>query len=163
MGKSEIWSGGCVDMGINKPLVSIVSPVYNAEAFVGRMLSSVLSQTYWNIEMICVDDGSEDNTEAVIKSFTDAFAEKNMRLIYLRQEHGGQTRAVSAGLQLVNGEYLSWLDSDDYYLPGKLTAQMRYLREHPKCEIVFTLHEKGKNYLQLYLPNRSALVLKLHA
>ncbi len=123
-------------MGINKPLVSIVSPVYNAEAFVGRMLSSVLSQTYWNIEMICVDDGSEDNTEAVIKSFTDAFAEKNMRLIYLRQEHGGQTRAVSAGLQLVNGEYLSWLDSDDFITEQSIEAKLSALMANKEYDIV---------------------------
>ncbi len=112
------------------PLVSIVSPVYNAELFVGRMLSSILSQTYRNIEMICVDDGSEDNTEAAIKSFAGVFAEKNMRLIYLRQEHGGQTRAVSAGLKLANGEYLSWVDSDDFITENSIATKLSALTEN---------------------------------
>jgi glycosyltransferase involved in cell wall biosynthesis len=114
------------------PLVSIVSPVYNGEKFVGRMLKSILAQTYPNIEMICADDGSEDGTEAVVKSFAGAFDEKGMRLVYVKQEHGGQTRAVNTALKLANGEYLSWVDSDDYLTAESVEKKLRVLRDNPQ-------------------------------
>jgi len=107
-------AGNTQNRPLSCPLVSIVSPVYNAEKFVGRMLSSVLSQSYQHIEMICVDDGSVDSTEEVIKSFVGLFEERNMRLVYAGQPHGGQTSAVNTGLKLANGEFLSWVDSDDF-------------------------------------------------
>lgn len=111
----------------NKPLVSIVSPVFNGEQFVGRMLSSVLLQSYPNIEMICVDDGSEDRTEEAVLSFSSAFSEKNMRLVYTKQSHKGQTAAINCGLKLVNGEYLSWVDSDDMLVPSSIEAKLSAL------------------------------------
>lgn len=111
----------------HKPLVSIVSPVFNGEKFVGRMLASVLSQSYPNIEMICVDDGSEDGTEKAVLSFSSAFREKNMRLVYTRQPHKGQAAAINCGLKLVNGEYLSWVDSDDFLVPSSIEAKLSAL------------------------------------
>lgn len=111
----------------NKPLVSIVSPVFNGEQFVSRMLSSILLQSYPNIEMICVDDGSEDETEKVVLSFASAFSEKNMQLVYTKQPHKGQTAAMNSGLKLVNGEYLSWVDSDDFLVPTSIETKLSAL------------------------------------
>jgi glycosyltransferase involved in cell wall biosynthesis len=135
-------------MGMNNmPLVSIVSPVYNGEKFVGRMLKSILAQTYSNIELICVDDGSADKTEAVIKSFTDAFCAKGMKLVYAGQEHGGQTRAVNTALKLVNGEYLSWVDSDDYLTEDSVEKKLRALQNNSQYGVVtsdfFVVDESG--------------------
>ena len=120
----------------NKPLVSIVSPVFNGEQFVGRMLSSVLLQSYPNIEMICVDDGSEDGTEKAVLSFASAFREKNMRLVYTKQPHKGQTAAVNSGLKLVNGEYLSWVDSDDFLTPSSIEVKLSALIANRDYDVV---------------------------
>ena len=134
-----------MDINRNKPLVSIVSPVYNAEEYVGRMLSSLLAQSYRNIELICVDDGSTDNTAAVIKSCSEAFAENQMRLVYKKVEHGGQTAAVSAGLKLLNGEYLSWVDSDDFLTEDSIETKLAALMDDKAYDIAtsnfFTVDE----------------------
>jgi len=120
----------------NKPLVSIISPCYNGEKWVGRMLDSILAQTYKNIEMICIDDGSTDNTETVINSYTEMFSQKGMMLIYAKQHHNGQAAAVNAGLKLVNGEYLSWIDSDDFLTVNSVEKKIKVLRQNSEFGIV---------------------------
>lgn len=131
----------------NMPLVSIICPVYNSERFIGRMLDSVLAQTYTNIEMICVDDGSFDRTEDVIKSYLNAFREKGMKLIFSKQEHGGQTQAINTALKLVNGEYLSWVDSDDFLTSDSIEKKQAVLQSNPKYGVVtsnfFVTDESG--------------------
>jgi len=121
---------------INKPLVSIVSPCYNSEKWIGRMLDSILVQTYKNIEMICIDDGSTDNTETVITSYIELFSQKGMRLIYTKQLHYGQTAAVNTGLKLANGEYLSWIDSDDFLTVNSIEKKMKALIQNSDFGIV---------------------------
>lgn len=117
-------------------LVSIISPVYNSEKFVGRMLESILAQTYTNIEMICVDDGSSDGTDLVIRSYERLFEAKGMKLVYTKQEHSGQTQAVNTALKLVNGEYLSWVDSDDYLTADSIEKKLIVLQGNLKFGIV---------------------------
>ena len=102
------------DLNYNNPLISIVSPCYNSEKWVGRMLDSVLAQTYKNIEVICVDDGSADNTGSIIASYSDVFKENGMKLVCINQSNNGFVSAINKGLQHVNGEYISYLDSDDF-------------------------------------------------
>ncbi len=129
------------------PLVSIVSPVYNAQEYVGRMLSSVLAQSHDNIEMICVDDGSTDDTEGVIKGFADIFEAQNRRLIYAKIPHAGQTAAVNAGLKRANGAYLSWVDSDDYLVPQAIAAKLCVLMDNAEADVVtsnfYVVHEQN--------------------
>jgi glycosyltransferase involved in cell wall biosynthesis len=118
-----------------KPLVSIISPCFNGAEYVGRMLDSILTQTHANIEMICVNDGSTDDTEAVIRSYADRFASKGMRLRYLCQDNLGQAAAVNTGLKHVTGEYLSWIDCDDFLTEDSVEIKLNALLNNPKLGV----------------------------
>lgn len=101
---------------MQKGLVSILTPCYNTGAIVHQLLDSILSQDYPSIEMYAINDGSNDNTEEVIKSYIPKFESKGYRLTYIYQDNSGQSAAINNGLKLVNGEFLMWPDSDDYYI-----------------------------------------------
>lgn len=116
-------------------LISIIMPTYNREKYIAQALRSLLEQDYRPLEIIVVDDGSTDATRQVVESF----ASDHIRYVY--QENAGVAAARNLGVSTASGEFLAWLDSDDYYLPGKLTAQMSYLLQHPECELVFTQTE----------------------
>lgn len=100
---------------MTKKLVSLITPCYNTGRYINRLLDSVLSQTYPSIEMIVVDDGSEDNSKAIIESYIKRFAARGYTLKYIYQKNSGQSSALKNGLNYVHGEYISWPDSDDYY------------------------------------------------
>lgn len=95
--------------------VNIVTPVYNGEHLIYRLLDSVLLQTYPFITMYVVDDGSTDNTKSVIEHYIPLFAKRGYKLCYLYQENGGQSAALNRGLKYVTGDYLLWPDADDWY------------------------------------------------
>ena len=90
--------------------VSIIVPVYNAEKFLDRCVSSLANQTYKNLEIILVDDGSPDNSPKMC----DEWAEKDSRIKVIHKSNGGVSSARNAGLELSSGEYLQFVDSDDY-------------------------------------------------
>ncbi len=96
-------------------LVSILTPCYNGGKYIHKLLNSVLSQTYPNIEMIVIDDGSTDDSSEIIKSFVSRFKKKGYRLKYVYQKNQGLSYAINNGLKLVTGEYFVWPDADDYY------------------------------------------------
>jgi len=98
-----------------KDLVTILTPAYNAEHLIFRLLDSVLGQTYNKISMIVVDDGSTDDTAEVIKSYIPKFEARGYNLKIVSQENSGQASAINNGLKYVDGEYLVWPDSDDWY------------------------------------------------
>ena len=91
-------------------LVSIVIPVYNVENYIGRCIESVLGQTYQNFELILVDDGSPDRSGAIC----DEYALKDERITVIHQENAGVSKARNAGLACAKGEYLLFVDSDDW-------------------------------------------------
>lgn len=101
---------------ITKGLVSIVTPCYNGEKLIHRLLDSVLRQDYQQIEMIVVDDGSKDQTRSVVEGYVDAFENKGYTLKYVYQDNAGQAAAINKALPQVKGEYLIWPDADDFYL-----------------------------------------------
>lgn len=119
-----------------KPLVSIITPCYNGELFVGRYLDSVLAQTYPNIEMIIINDGSTDGTDEIILSYKERFEEKGYTFIYLKQENGGQSAAINYGLKFFTGDYLTWPDSDDLLVPESIVKKVDYMERHPDKGIV---------------------------
>ena len=94
-------------------LVSIIVPVYNLEGYVDNCLNSLVNQTYQNIEILCIDDGSTDKSAEVIKSF----AEKDSRIIYVYKENGGVSSARNLGLDMFKGDYVMFVDGDDYLHP----------------------------------------------
>ena len=90
--------------------VSIIVPVYNVEKYLRQCLDSLINQTLQEIEIICVDDGSTDNSSNILSDY----AQKDSRIIVHRQENQGLANARNAGLKLANGEYIGFLDSDDF-------------------------------------------------
>lgn len=116
---------------MEKPLVSIVTPCYNGEKYLDRFFQSVLSQTYPNIELIFINDGSTDNTEEKALSYNDQLESKNIHFIYQKQNNAGQAAALNRGLKLFTGEYLTWMDSDDVIMPDFIEKRIEYLDQHP--------------------------------
>ena len=121
-------------------LVSILTPMYNTEKYVHRLLDSVLSQDYPAIEMIVIDDGSTDGSREVVERYAGRFSGKGFTRRYVYQPNSGQSVAVRNGLQLVTGEYLAWPDSDDYYTTGDAVSKMVKVLESsdPAFQIVRT-------------------------
>lgn len=114
-------------------LVSVIIPTYNRADLVRRAIQSALNQTYQNFEIIVVDDGSIDNTEEVVQSFKDP------RICYIRhKENRGAPFARNYGAKIANGEYISLLDSDDYYLPNKLTVQIDAFKSDSDAGLVYS-------------------------
>ncbi|MDR6121168.1 glycosyltransferase involved in cell wall biosynthesis [Bacillus sp. SLBN-46] len=118
--------------------VSIITPCYNGEDFISRYLNSVLNQTYQNIELILVNDGSTDRTEDIVKSYIPEFKEKGMELIYINQENTGQSGALNKGLQLFTGDYLTWPDSDDILAAESIEKKVYFLEKNRNFGLVRT-------------------------
>lgn len=120
-------------MSREQPLVSVVLPTYNRAHFIGQAITSVLNQTYENIELIVVDDGSTDDTDGVIRTFNDE------RLRYAKLPRNvGRSAARNKALEIARGEFIAFLDSDDYFLPGKLEQQVNFLSKNPNFHMVYT-------------------------
>ena len=111
-------------------MVSIIIPTYNREKTILRAINSVLEQTYNDIEVIIVDDGSKDNTREIIESLNCS------KIRYIYQENGGASKARNTGIRAAEGEYISFQDSDDYWYPDKLEKQLAKLKEQ-KADVVF--------------------------
>ncbi len=104
------------------PLVSVIIPAYNQAHTLGRALQSAIDQTYHNLEIIVVDDGSTDGIERVVKNFTD------LRICYLRHEHNrGAAAARNTGISEAKGHYVAFLDSDDEWMSEKIAVQFAAL------------------------------------
>lgn len=95
---------------MQNPLVSIIVPIYKVEPYLRRCLDSIVNQTYTNLEIILVDDGSPDNCPKIC----DEYAAKDKRIIVIHKENGGLSDARNAGLDICKGEYISFVDSDDW-------------------------------------------------
>ena len=94
----------------NNPLISIVVPVYNVEKYLKKCIQSIINQTYKNLEIILVDDGSSDNSGKIC----DEFAQKDNRIKVIHKTNGGLSDARNAGLDIMSGEWVSFVDSDDF-------------------------------------------------
>jgi glycosyltransferase involved in cell wall biosynthesis len=105
------------------PLVSVIIPAYNAEIFIERTLDSVLSQTYENIEVIVIDDGSQDRTAEIVTRFQ----QQDERVILLQQLNSGVAVARNLGIAKSKGEYIAPIDADDIWYPQKLEKQVKCL------------------------------------
>jgi glycosyltransferase involved in cell wall biosynthesis len=113
-----------------KPLVSILIPCYNAERWIAHAIESALAQTWPAKEVIVVDDGSSDQSLEIIKRFAG-------RIRWETGPNRGGNATRGRLLELANGEWLQYLDADDYLLPDKVAAQMEFLSMHPNTDIVF--------------------------
>jgi glycosyltransferase involved in cell wall biosynthesis len=114
----------------NVPLISVIIPVLDGEAYISEAIDSVLSQTWPNIEIIVIDDGSTDGTAALIaRDYPD--------VRYLYQPNAGIGAARNRGIKRAGGDYITFLDADDYWSEDKLERQMRVFRDQPDVEMVF--------------------------
>lgn len=110
------------------PKISVITPAYNAEAYIGAAIVSVLQQTLTPTEIIVVDDGSIDKTADVIKQFD--------HIIYMRQENKGPAAARNAGIKMAQGDWIAFLDADDLWDKNKLALHYDYFKKNSGVEIV---------------------------
>ncbi len=110
----------------HSPLVSVVTPVYNAEKHIASCIESVQNQTYENWEIFLVDDQSSDNSVSIIKQYT----EKDARIHLIQLEvNSGAAVARNTAIEAANGKYVAFLDSDDMWVPNKLEKQISFMEE----------------------------------
>ncbi|MEG3917818.1 glycosyltransferase [Microcoleus sp. T3_A4] len=113
------------------PLISVIIPVYNGDRYIVQAVESTLGQTFTNLEIIVVDDGSTDRTQQVLQPYFD-------RIRYIYQENQGVAAARNIACQLAQGEFLAFLDADDYFLPSKLEKQLACFDADPTLDMVQT-------------------------
>lgn len=113
------------------PLVSVLTPTYNSQRFIGRAIESVLAQTYTNFEMLIVDSLSQDGTADVVRTFRDA------RVIFLQEKGLSVGAARNHAFRRSRGDYITFLDSDDIFQPQKIERQVDFLRRHPAYDVAY--------------------------
>jgi glycosyltransferase involved in cell wall biosynthesis len=116
----------------NKPLVSIIIPTYNNADTICRSVDSCINQTYKNIEILVIDDGSTDNTKERLNRYSS-----DKRFKYIYQENQERSAARNHGLDVARGEYIQFLDSDDTLYPEKLEKQVHFLNKNKNCFLVY--------------------------
>lgn len=112
------------------PLVSVIIPSFNQGQFLKETIESVLNQGYPNIELIVIDGGSTDTSIDILKAYGD-------RITWVSEKDLGQGDAVNKGFARAKGRVLGWLNSDDTYAPGAVSAAVRYLNSHPETVMLF--------------------------
>ena len=122
-------------MSGHDPLVSVVIPVFNGAPFIEKAVASVRGQRIRNVEMIVVDDGSTDGTQAILASL------QREGLRWYQQAHGGPARSRNRGIEAAHGEYIALLDCDDVWLTDKLDVQLSVMQARPEVGVVHTDYE----------------------
>ena len=122
---------------IDTPLISVVIPIYNTEAYLDRCISSVVNQTYRNLEIILVDDGSTDGCPFIC----DEWAKKDDRIRVIHKENGGAADAKNVGLDAATGELIAIVDSDDVIADIMYEKLLQLMKDH-EADIADSLAEK---------------------
>jgi glycosyltransferase involved in cell wall biosynthesis len=117
---------------MNEVKISVLMPAFNADKYIGDAIGSVLAQTFTNFELIIVNDGSEDDTQKVVESFTDK------RIVLISQIHGGVSKALNNGLSIAKGKYIARFDADDICFPERLQKQSAFPEANPSYVITGT-------------------------
>lgn len=119
-------------MDVNSPLISVIIPAYNCQATIAETLHSVFRQTYSDIEIIVVNDGSNDRTLDILKDCQDA------RLHVVSQANAGVSASRNHGMKIAKGDFVAFLDSDDLWFPEKLSEQMTALQNSPESAVAYS-------------------------
>jgi glycosyltransferase involved in cell wall biosynthesis len=137
----------------SEDLISVVVPTYKRRDWIGQCIKSILDQTYRSFEIIVVDDGSDDDTESIVRALdTDA------RIRYFRQKNQGPASARNKGIKEAKGNWIAFLDSDDQWLPWKLEVQVKVMKSLPHISLFFTDYSakdathKIESYIRDYYP-----------
>jgi len=124
------------------PEVSVIMPVYNGEKFLAEAIESVLNQTYHDLELIVVNDGSTDRSQEIIESYSDP------RVRNIIQTNKGLPIARNAGIEASNGKLITFLDCDDVYLPDSVMRRIKYFEENTRCRFLYAdsvlINENGR-------------------
>lgn len=132
-----------------KPLVSIIVPVYNVEKYISGCVTSILSQTYENLQVILVDDGTPDNSGKIC----DDFAVKDQRVQVIHKENGGLSSARNAGLDVTIGKYVMFIDSDDYIVDNAVEILVEACERYNTDFVQFdTIHTTCPDYSPQHAP-----------
>lgn len=130
----------------SQPLVSVVIATYNMGQYITQAIDSILQQTWKNLEVIVVDDGSTDNTSDVMARYKD-----NSNVVYIQNENQGQPKAKNCGIKNTKGDFIAFCDADDLWEPNKLEVQMPLFANH-KVGVVYSevsnIDEYNKRYLK---------------
>ena len=144
-------------MGNNAlPLISVIIPIYNAEKYLSRCLDSVLEQDYDNYEVIMVNDGSSDNSLDICNQYV----KKDKRFSVITQKNKGVSEARNTGLSAAKGDYLQFIDSDDFILPGMFSTMYKEIIA-TECDFVACQHGFGNvNDKQYTMPPSASILNK---
>ncbi|MBM6967188.1 glycosyltransferase family 2 protein [Massilimicrobiota timonensis] len=113
-----------------KDMISVITPCYNGEKYLDRYFTSILNQTYHNIQIVIIDDGSTDNSGKIIESYRSILEMNGIQLEHIKQQNSGQAVAINNGLKYVKGEFMVWPDCDDYYESDALFSMMNYMKNN---------------------------------
>ena len=128
-------------------MISVIIPTYNRAETILRSVNSVLNQTYDDIELLIIDDGSTDNTKELLEQLDDS------RIRYFCLDtNGGASNARNVGANLAKGEWIAFQDSDDAWKPDKLSKQMTYALEHPEYNLVYSSYIAHLEDQDIYFP-----------
>lgn len=142
-----------------KPLISIIIPIYKVEEYLDECIASIINQSYKNLEIILVDDGSPDNCPILC----DEWAKRDSRIIVIHKKNGGLSSARNAGLKTANGDYISFIDSDDFIDKDMYTLLLSSLQRNPQCSIASCMLNKYINntitkYSKLWVPQGDRII-----
>lgn len=137
----------------NQPLVSVLMPVYNGRDYLRPAIDCILAQSYSNLELIIVNDGSKDDTQDIIDSYTDS------RIVAIKQENQGVARSLNNGLKIAKGKYVRRHDGDDTSTPDAIEKQVKFLEKHPEfvmvCSQTAFMTSNGKIAMDFRLPKNA--------
>ena len=139
---------------MDSDLVSVIIPVYNSEKFLKESIESVLSQTYHDIEIITINDGSTDDSIKILNQYSD-------KIILIDQKNCGLAEAVNAGLRKMSGKWMKWLSPDDILYPNAIEILVKEAKKLPENTIIYSnwemINEKGKKMRDFYESNYNNL------
>ncbi|MEC4114115.1 glycosyltransferase [Myroides pelagicus] len=133
------------------PLISVIVPVYNVQDYVAQCIESIINQSYQNLEIIIVNDGTKDNSADICRKY----AEKDSRIVFLEKENGGISSARNFGLDRATGDYISFVDSDDFLYEKYFEVLLHHLAD---ADIVFCNANFYKTDADLTFPSNESLI-----
>lgn len=147
-------------MSSNQPLVSVLMPCYNAAAYFDEAVQSVLNQSYKNLEILLIDDGSSDNTRSLIADY----ASRDSRIVPVYNEHNlGLIRTLNKGVKMASGEYVARMDADDISSDNRIERMIEVLNENPAVDVIsagyYSMSADGKRSVRVFPKANNTLPL----
>jgi cellulose synthase/poly-beta-1,6-N-acetylglucosamine synthase-like glycosyltransferase len=155
-GTSRLESVRYVEILMRKMKVSVIIPFLNAEKFIREAIESVFAQTYENWELLLIDDGSNDESTVIARSYAAEYPDKVRYLEHRGHQNLGKSTSRNLGIHNAGGDYLAFLDADDIFLPQKLERQVALLESRPWAGMVY-----GRTLRQLECPRRIVAAYRL--